>query len=193
MVVTIKCLDSANLVRVDEEGRLWGDLSPKHLTENPARLDHLFEVNQKGNGFALKSLNSNKYIDLDKSCHFKYTSPQGTSFYIEDEFLFVNQALKGYLGMISTGELIVLPTSNSATSPCRLAFAQKETNLARLGQEGSDEDSSDDSSVASNETSPPQTEPVHPDDGAKPKGKYGDLGQNKRITALSNGSRKKKI
>jgi hypothetical protein len=97
--------------------------------------------------------------------------------------------------MISTGELIVLPTSTSATSPCRLAFSQKDSGN-QLSQESSDEDSSDDSSVNSNETSPPQTEPVM-NDGTKKEdkkgGKYGDLGQNKRIAALTNSSRKKKF
>jgi len=200
MVVIIKCLDTTNVVRVDEEGRLWGDLTPKKLTENPARLDHLFEVHQNGNGFALKSLNSNKFIDLDKSYHFKYTSPQGTSFYIEDEYLFVNQNPRGYLGSISSGELVVLPTTALASSPCRIAFVKKDVPKNPMGHEDEDE-SSDENSKSSGETSPPQTEPsvlslLESNAGGKPndkKGKYGDLGQNKRVAAINQNSRKTKF
>lgn len=198
MVVTIKCLDTSKLVRVDEEGRLWGDMSTKQLTENPSRVDHLFEAQQKGNCFALKSLKSNKFLELDKSCHFKYTSQNesaaGASFYIEDEYLFVNQSPKGYLGMISSGELVVLPTNSPTTSPCRLLVSAKNSSL---NENESDEESSEESK-SSNETSPPETEPVGTQTNGgsgkqnDKKGKYGDL-QNKRITALTNNSRKKKF
>jgi len=193
MVVIIKCLDTGNLVRVDEEGRLWGDLTPKRLSENPGRLDYLFEVQQKGNTFSLKSQNSNKYIDIDKTLHFKYLSPQGTNFSVEGEALFVSQSPKGYLSITSTGELVVLPTS-STCSPYRLSVVKRDSSHAPMGQEDSDESSED----SKNDVSPPMTEQVTTDanTGAKTndkKGKYGDLGQNKRVAAIAQNSRKKKF